>query len=417
MHPGRLFSAGPSFNIRLPFGEIESATSVSQRGSEWGKASLGAFNYSGHPISAGGSVMVASRNYATLTPNTINEDPKVQANLYASASLGSPLSLTVQHSETEFHQGLKRDRSALLASIHISRSVELTASVSRTHDEHGRGREAYAGLTVLFGRASATVAHVRDDRGTRMAVDAQQPLPVGAGYGYQMHVEDGSTTIANGVLRAQGQHGRYEVRQESVGTQTTTTLSAMGSIVGIGGGLYATRPVQQSFALIRVPGVEGVRAYSSHQEIGKTGRSGDVLVPDLQAYYGNILNIADGDIPIQYAVSDAGMTLAPPYRGGAVAHFDVQKVQRVLGRIKVTNGREEKYQQYGELTVTTANGRSYGSPVGSDGTFYFEDLPQGTHSAVMQYRGTRCTFALNVPASNLMTLDLGTVKCTLDVAP
>ena len=274
----------------------------------------------------------------------------------------------------------------------------------------------YAGFTVLFGRASATVSSTRDGRGTRTAFDAQQPLPVGAGYGYQMHVEEGPTDTITGVARYQTQHGRYELRQEAIGNQTATTLSAMGSIVGIGGGLYATRPVQQSFALIRVPGVEGVRAFSSHQEIGKTGRGGDVLVPDLQAYYGNILNIADGDIPIQYAVEDAGMTLAPPYRGGAVARFDVQKIQRVLGRIKVSDGRAEKYQQYGELTITAANGRSYGSPVGSDGTFYFENLPHGTHDAVMQYREVRCTFRLIVPESKDPTVDLGTVRCTQDGA-
>jgi len=314
------------------------------------------------------------------------------------------------------YQGLVRERSTLLASIHLHRNVELTASAARTRDEHGRGREVYAGLTVVFGKASATVSQSHDIRGNRMGVEAQQALPVGPGYGYQLHVEDGATDIASGIARFQGQHGRYEVRQETVGTQTTTTLSAMGSVVAIGGGVYATRPVQQSFALIRVPGVEGVRAFSSHQEIGKTGRGGDVLVPDLQAYYGNILNIADGDIPIQYAVADAGMTIAPPFRGGAVAHFDVQMVQRVMGRIKVANGREEKYQQYGELTVTSTTGRSYGSPVGSDGTFYFENLPKGSYAAVMEYRGTRCAFQLVIPASSDMVLDVGTVRCAVESA-
>ena len=416
LHPGRLFSGGPSVNVRLPFGELEAGTSVSRRNDEWGSAARTAFNYSSRPISAGGSMMVASRRYATLTPNPVNEDPATQANLYASTSALTGVSLTLQHSMTRMHQGLTRERSGLLASIHVSRNVELTGSVTRTHDERGRGREVYAGFTVLFGRASATVSSTRDGRGTRTAFDAQQPLPVGAGYGYQMHVEEGPTDTITGVARYQTQHGRYELRQEAIGNQTATTLSAMGSIVGIGGGLYATRPVQQSFALIRVPGVEGVRAFSSHQEIGKTGRGGDVLVPDLQAYYGNILNIADGDIPIQYAVEDAGMTLAPPYRGGAVARFDVQKIQRVLGRIKVSDGRAEKYQQYGELTITAANGRSYGSPVGSDGTFYFENLPHGTHDAVMQYREVRCTFRLIVPESKDPTVDLGTVRCTQDGA-
>lgn len=418
LDPGRLFNAGPSLNVRVPFGEIEAAASVSRKHDEqWGSAAMTAFNYTGRPVSAGGSIMIASPRYATLAPNPLNEDPAAQANLYASAALGRPLTLTAQHSLTRFHQGPDRERSALLASIHISRNIELMGSVSRTRDERGRGREAYAGLTILFGRSSATVSQTRDQQGDRLAVDAQQPLPVGAGYGYQMHVEDGTTDLATGVVRYQTQHGRYEVRQESVGNHTATTVSAMGSIVGIGGGVYATRPVQQSFALIRVPGVEGVRAYSSHQEIGKTGPRGDVLVPDLQAYYGNILNIADGDIPIQYAVGNAGLTLAPPYRGGAVARFDVQKVQRVLGRIKVVNGREEKYQQYGELTVTTTTGRSFGSPVGSDGTFYFEDLPTGTHTAVMEYRGTQCAFTLTVPSSDGMVLDLGTLRCGVEPAP
>jgi outer membrane usher protein len=414
LRPGRLFSGGPSFNFRVPFGEFETAASVSRRDNEWGKAALTAFNYSGRPISAGGSVMLATRQYATLTPNPINQDPAVQASLYASAALGGPLSLTLQHTQTKMHQGLTRERSALLASIHLHRNVELTASAARTRDEHGRGHEVYAGLTVLFGRASATVSHTRDERGNRMGVDAQQPLPVGTGYGYQLHVEDGPTDIVTGTARFQGQHGRYEVRQETVGTQTTTTLSAMGSLVGIGGGAYATRPVQQSFALIRVPGVEGVRAFSSHQEIGKTGPGGDVLVPDLQAYYGNILNIADGDIPIEYAVADAGLTIAPPFRGGAVAHFDVQRVQRVLGRIKVSNGREERYQQYGELTVTASSGRTFGSPIGSDGTFYFENLPKGSYAATMEYRGTRCVFQLVIPASDDMVVDVGTVRCTVE---
>jgi outer membrane usher protein len=419
LDPGRLFGGGPSVNVRVPFGEIEAAASVSRKHDDaaWGSAALTAFNYTGRPVSAGGSIMVANRRYSTLAPNPPNEDPAAQANVYTSAALGRPLTLTAQYSLTRLHQGPERERSALLASIHISRNVELMGSVSRTRDERGRGREAYAGLTVLFGRSSASVSETRDQQGRRLAVDAQQPLPVGAGYGYQMHVEDGTTDLATGVVRYQTQHGRYELRQESVGNQTATTVSAMGSIVGIGGGLYATRPVQQSFALIRVPGVEGVRAYSSHQEIGKTGRGGDVLVPDLQAYYGNILNIADGDIPIQYAVANAGLTLAPPYRGGAVARFDVQKVQRVLGRIKTVNGRDEKYQQYGELTVTTVNGRSYGSPVGSDGTFYFEDLPKGTHTAVMEYRGTRCSFTLTVPASADVVLDLGTRRCAVEPAP
>ncbi len=415
MHPGRLYNGGPSFNLRLPFGEVETAGSVSRRREQWGTAALASFTYSGRPVSAGGSVMVASPRYATLTPNPLNEDPRRQVSAFASVALARAVSVTLQHSQTKLYQGISRDRSGVLTSVHVSRNTEFIASATYVRDERGPRKEAYAGLTVLFGRSSTSIAHVSDTRGPRMAVESQQPLPVGVGYGYQVRADGGDNPSVNGVARYQGTHGRYELRQETFGTESTTTLSAMGAIVGIGGGVFATRPVEESFALVRVPGVEGVRTFSSHQEIGKTGRRGDLLVPDLQAYYGNILDIADGDIPLQYAVSNVGMTLAPPYRGGAVAVFDVQRVQRVLGKIVIAG--QEKPHVYGELTVTSENGRSYGSPVGADGAFYFENLPAGSYSAVVEHRGTQCTFVLHVPTSDDLVLKLGTARCSVSAKP
>jgi outer membrane usher protein len=307
------------------------------------------------------------------------------------------------------YQAVSRDRSSLLTSVHISRNAELMASVTYARDERGGRKEAYAGMTFLLGRSSASIAQVHDSRGTRVAVEAQQPLPVGVGYGYQFRAEGGPYANVNGVAQYQGAHGRYELRQETLGGQSTTTLSAMGAIVGIGGNVFATRPVEDSFALVRVPGVEGVRTFASHQEIGKTGRRGDLLVPDLQPYYGNVLNIADGDIPLQYAVPDVGVTLAPPYRGGAVAVFDVQRVQRVLGKVL---GPDDRPFVYGELTVTNPNGRSFGSPVGNDGSFYFENLRAGSYAAVMENRTGRCTFTIEIPSSNETVINLGKVRCT-----
>jgi outer membrane usher protein len=298
----------------------------------------------------------------------------------------------------------------LLSTIHVARNVELTASVTRVRDERGHGREAYAGITILFGKSTASAALVQDGRGNRMTVDAQRSLPVGEGYGYQMHAESGDG-MAYGVARYQTKYGRYELRQEQLYGESNTTVTAAGSIVGIGGGLYASRPVQESFALVRIPGVEGVRAFASHQEVGKTGRKGDLLVPDLQAYYANILDVADGDIPLQYAVPDVGQTLALPYRGGAVAEFGVQKIQRVVGVITVADQGGERIPSYGEITVT-AKGREVSSPIGSSGRFYFEDLPAGTHSAVVRdSAGKECSLILTVPLSDGTLVNLGPVRC------
>jgi outer membrane usher protein len=298
-----------------------------------------------------------------------------------------------------------------LSTVHVARNLELTASVSQLRDERGSGREAYAGVAILFGRSTASVAHMRDARGDRMSVDAQRSLPVGEGYGYQMHAESGENGAAIGIARYQTQYGRYELRQETLNGQSNTTVSAAGSVVGIGGGLYASRPVQDSFALVRIPGVAGVRTFASHQEVGKTSRKGDLLVPDLQAYYANILDVADGDIPLQYAVPDVGQTLALPYRGGAVALFGVQKLQRVIGVINLSEKGTDRIPSYGEITVTT-KGREFTSPIGSTGRFYFEDLSAGTHAAVVRDgAGKECSFTITVPASESTLVNLGSLRC------
>src|SRR5690606_19127903 len=140
-------------------------------------------------------------------------------------------------------------------------------------------------------------------------------------------------------------------RQERFGEHTESSVSAMGAIVAIGGRVHATRPVTESFALVRVPGVEGVRAYASNQEIGRTDKKGNLLIPNLQAYYGNILGIDDADVPLLYSVANVRKLLAPPYRGGAVAEFPVERVQRIMGRIVLLGDESRRQVAYGQLDV------------------------------------------------------------------
>ena len=92
-----------------------------------------------------------------------------------------------------------------------------------------------------------------------------------------------------------------------------------------------------------------------------------------------------------------------------MAVFDVQRVQRVLGKIL---GTDDRPFVYGELTVTNRNGRSFGSPVGNDGSFYFENLHAGAYTAVVENRTGRCTFTIEIPASSETVINLGKVRCT-----
>ena len=410
------FSSGPTMNLRLPFGEIEGAASLSRHDGSWGAASLASFIYTDRQISAGGSVTVASRDHATLTVRPEGEDPATTAALFASTSLGGPVSMTLQQTVATQHHGPSRWRTALLSTVRVHRNMELNAIVSRSRDGNGRGHEVYANLTFLFGRVSASMSQTWDSGGSRTVVDAQQPMPAGEGYGFQMHAEAGELNQNHfaGVAQYQGAHGRYELRRERIGGQTQTTATAAGAIVGIGGRLFASRPIYDSFALIRVPGVSGVAGFASNQKIGETNKTGDLLVPDLQAYYGNTLQIADSDIPLQYAVPDIRLTLAPPYRGGAVALFPVQIVQRIVGKIRRADDTATA-PAYGDLTVRVGT-ETHVSPVGGDGSFYLENIPPGTHPGIVESGGSSCVFTLDVPVSDSQVITLPAIVCTYQEA-
>jgi outer membrane usher protein len=161
---------------------------------------------------------------------------------------------------------------------------------------------------------------------------------------------------------------------------------------------------------VQVPGVKDVRGFSSNQEVGRTDARGDILIPDLLPYYGNLLNIADTDIPIDYVIPRVQATVAPPYRGGILVRFPVQRVQRSEGRVLLVVDGAERAPTYGEMSVTV-DGRRLVSPVGANGEFYFENLAAGRHRAAIEHGDGTCAFTLDVPDVEGLVADLGVVRC------
>jgi outer membrane usher protein len=293
------------------------------------------------------------------------------------------------------------------------RAADLVGTVTRIRSLEGSGLEASLGVTVGFGsRTVASVSGVRARGATQASVDVQRPLPVGTGYGYQFRADAGDQRVISGMAQYQGDYGRYEVRRNAVGSTTTTTVNVAGGVVAIGGGLHATRPVRNSYALVRVPGLEGVRTYSSNQEVGRTGRRGSLLVPDLLPYYGNQLAISDTDIPLDYEVPGVQLTLAPPYRGGAVAVFPVRRTQRITGSIRLLTPQGEQRPSYGTLTVDAA-GETFTSPLGAEGEFYFENVKPGRHAAVVAQGDVTCRLTIEFPASDDPAVTLGVLPCSV----
>ena len=292
-------------------------------------------------------------------------------------------------------------------------SLNLSLSAGRVRGADGKaGLEGYLSLTWFPGSSiTATATARRDGAGTGVSLDLQKALPVGVGYGYRASASTGEGPGNVAVAGSyQGTVGRADAAYSRIGGESSGLATVSGGLVAIGGTVLATRAVRDGFALIRVPGVEGVGGSVNNQEIGRTGRSGDLLVSDLLPYYGNAIGINELDVPLDHVVESSRRLVAPPYRGGAVVTFPVRRFQAFSGSVVLALPEGDVIPEYGSLTLT-ADGKEMETTLNRRGAFYLENVPAGTHPVSVGYLGIVCRTALAVAASGETQVKLGTLRC------
>ena len=82
-------------------------------------------------------------------------------------------------------------------------------------------------------------------------------------------------------LQYNGPHGIYNADYRSVavdggGRQTSYQLGMAGAIAYVGGTLGLSRPINDSFGVVQVGGLQDVRVYQNNQVIGRTGPAGTI---------------------------------------------------------------------------------------------------------------------------------------------
>lgn len=354
---------------------------------------------------------VFSRDYVNFSLDRTFDRPLREA-VVSAAYLPKWGNIGLQYSRGEMRDSGDRGRLVLLTNVPILDRVDLMLSAAITETATDRINEYFVGLSLHgWDRNTVNLGAVNTDGQNLVSAEVQQPLPLGDGWGYRVVTSSGAGETDGGAsVQYQNRYGRYELTTPM--RRGNLSGSVAGGLVLEGGKLVPTRPVSQGFALVRVPGVEGVRVYLSNQFIGKTNGSGELLIPNLLSYYGNRIRIDDRDIPMTYDVQTVEQTIAPSNRGGALVEFAVRAIRTVTGSLAVKSGSAEAFiPVYGQLTLER-HGKKTDSPVGAGGEFYFENLSAGTYSALIEYETGSCKLSLVVPDSKQETIDLGRVVCT-----
>lgn len=260
----------------------------------------------------------------------------------------------------------------------------------------------------------------------------EKTLPRGEGYGFSLGPGrskslDDTAVLANAFGQYNGRYaalmGQYQASSNDRVTRGFAQVSVASSIGYVPGRFFVSRPLTDSFAIVKVGDVPDVRVSANGQPMGVTDERGEVVVSPLISFFDNYIKFDQQTVPLDYVFTNSRMVASPALRSGSYLKFDVKKNRAILGRLVQEVNGERIPIEFRELKVTRtgvdvrALEQLYGpdyfiqSFTGRGGEFYIEQLEPGEWrlQAVMD---PTCIATIKVPKTEEALTDLGAVLCT-----
>jgi outer membrane usher protein FimD/PapC len=413
----RVFNLGLSSTFSVPWqlGVINGSVAWSDsKGKGDGIGGSVSYLYQGQNLSFNLLLRGFTRDYSNISIETVEDRTKYEASVgagYFSSTLGS---FSLGFDATKKYTGL--DSKSLLASYSRKITDRSNVIASFKRDIENRASEFNISINYYFNYGiTASSSYRRTDGNSAEQIQVTKNLPLGEGLGgraaYEVNqVESRNFNNYDLQLLYNAKYGQYGAEFVSTDRAETYSFSAAGGLTFVKDSLNFSRPVQDSFALAKVGDLKGVRVSLNNQEIGRTGNSGKVLIPNLGSYYENQISINDRDIPMEYTLSEVMKYVSPPFRSGSYIEFGATKVQGFTGILKVKVGQETKPLEYLEFRLMV-EGKELLSPTGKGGEIYLENIKPGKYRGELRYLDKDYSFDIIIPKSEEIVVDVGEIIC------
>jgi len=104
------------------------------------------------------------------------------------------------------------------------------------------------------------------------------------------------------------------------------------------GNVFAARRLQDSFALVHVPGYANVGVGFQGESITQTNKDGFAMLPRLAAYQTNTIRLNANDLPMSAELDNIEATAVPAWRSGVTVKFPVRSGRGALVKVVVAEG-------------------------------------------------------------------------------
>lgn len=250
-------------------------------------------------------------------------------------------------------------------------------------------------LSAMLGTAtSGSVSAGTDGGKASFYANAQRTPDYGGGWGWQVQgAQGGGVQRAAAQASYRGAHGEVLAAVQQVDGRASTALTATGSLVAMDGTVMAARRINESFALVSTNGVRDVPVLMENRRIGATDGGGYFLVPDLMPYDANKVAIDPLALPANTRLSATALRVAPAWRSGALAMFQVEPFQG--GQVVLVDEHGQPLPAGTPVTRLESGARAV---IGYDGLVFFDtlgdsntlraELPAGACRASVRFHGT-----------------------------
>jgi len=443
-----VFNIGPQASFLIPRAGVVVLSLAASRNEndEMGHAGSFSYTYQYQNVATHMLYKKYTEKYVTIQSALIPTRPKSEFGAGISYSFGRIGAISLDYLSARAYDGTGRDIVSGTYSATITNNLSGFATARRIDDRiTGTACEYFVGITLSFGKDTYLSSLNRFSEGTRdNNVQVFKNIASGEGLSYRATYEsqDSDMLLSESINPYVQYNARYGIYSVDYSYQRTNSseynsynITAAGAAVYAGGTGGFTRPINDSFSIVKIDDLKDVKVSVANTEMGRTDSSGTLIIPEIKSYNYNQVSLDPSSVPMDYQLSDVNVYISPSQWSGSCIVIGAKKMQAFTGRILAQKDGGTEPVELRELTMTVKN-RTMRFLSGKGGEFYFENtLPEdgkeqqspfrgcqalsekggapatiitpGTYTASFDYQGRPCTVALQIVKSDDVIVDLG----------
>ena len=391
---------GGTWVLGGPGGVLFASLAGSESQGESGTQYSGSYLWNNNRFNIGLNTLGTSGNYRDVATQ-YGSTPIRQSNQfstgYSTQSLGN---FGVSYNEVDYAE----EDTAQFASAYWSKSFGRRLSLSANYN-HDLNNSAYNSATIgasfsLDRNISLNSSLQHTDDRNDYVVDVSQSAPSAGGLGWRAqarHSIDNSIDSNNNSgglaeLNYLGRYGQVQAGVSSYDGNHSTFASGTGSLVMMGGGLFAARQINDGFAVVSTDGVADVPVLLQNNVIGTTNSRGLLLISPLNAYQDNKIGIDPMDLPADLRIDKVALQATPTDRAGTLVAFGITQARSASVILKDSNN---EFIALGSQVRLTSKKDIPSAIVGFDGEVYLDTLDEHNVLEVITPSGDVCNVSFD----------------------